>query len=279
VTAIATASFTSWIGQTESSSRETICAETELGKWHDKNGRPISAGLTPTKRRAGLPAAGGATNWYSPSYNLLSYFYFRSWTLCTHQVEHRTFEEDTPTIHWYTGVGEPGKGFINAFDSTLWILPGRSSVRHGQRLGSVMSTATGLIATDDTRICHPRWTVRKAAVALQRWATDPCVAHELPVDGKEFFAIAAGTMCFRLHCLSVEDPRWKSRPPVAHTIHGRISSPGPNKPTLLPSNSERDLRCAALQSAAIASAMHSPLCLFAYSTFWSNLCQLLPAQT
>ena len=36
----------------------------------DENGRPISAGLIPNEKGVRVcPANGGATNWYSPSYN------------------------------------------------------------------------------------------------------------------------------------------------------------------------------------------------------------------
>ena len=55
---------------------------TKLQNWAtgiDENGRPISAGLIPNEKGVEVcPASGGATNWYSPSYDPATHmFYFR----------------------------------------------------------------------------------------------------------------------------------------------------------------------------------------------------------
>jgi len=50
----------------------------------DANGRPISAGLIPDEKGVRVcPANGGATNWYSPTYDPDTHvFYFRSFEAC-----------------------------------------------------------------------------------------------------------------------------------------------------------------------------------------------------
>lgn len=50
----------------------------------DENGRPISVGLIPNEKGVRVcPANGGATNWYSPSYNPATHMlYFRSYEAC-----------------------------------------------------------------------------------------------------------------------------------------------------------------------------------------------------
>lgn len=60
---------------------------TKLQNWAtgiDENGRPISAGLIPDEKGVKVcPAAGGATNWYSPSYAPETHmFYFRVLEAC-----------------------------------------------------------------------------------------------------------------------------------------------------------------------------------------------------
>ncbi len=87
----------------------------------DENGRPISAGLIPDEQGVRVcPAAGGATNWYSPSYNPATHmFYFRSLEACSiFRSKTEPFEEGQ--TYYSTGtrqaIGETTKGYINAFD-------------------------------------------------------------------------------------------------------------------------------------------------------------------
>lgn len=169
----------------------------------DKNGRPISAGLTPNQSGVQVcPAAGGATNWYSPSYNPATHmFYFRSLDACA-LIKSSTepFEEGHTYYSTGTrGVGEPGKGFINAFDLDTLDFAWRD-LQYGmdKGWGGVMSTATGLIAYgDDTQ----NFVILDGRSGKPLWHFNVGqLIHASPmsyaVDGKEFFAIAAGSDVF-----------------------------------------------------------------------------------
>jgi alcohol dehydrogenase (cytochrome c) len=170
----------------------------------DENGRPITAGLIPDEQGVRVcPAAGGATNWYSPSYNLATHmFYFRSLEACAiFRSKTEPFEEGR--TYYSTGTrlepGESTKGFINAFDldklDFAWRDP---QVGSNKGWSGVMSTATGLVAFGDDA---ENFVVLNGRTGKSLWRFHVGqMVHASPmsyaVDGKQYFAIAAGTDLF-----------------------------------------------------------------------------------
>jgi alcohol dehydrogenase (cytochrome c) len=71
----------------------------------DENGRPVSAGLIPSEDGVAIcPANGGATNWYSPSYNpQMHIFYFRSYEACA-IIKSRTEPFEEGSTYYSTGA-------------------------------------------------------------------------------------------------------------------------------------------------------------------------------
>jgi alcohol dehydrogenase (cytochrome c) len=169
----------------------------------DKDGRPISAGRIPDENGIQVcPAAGGATNWYSPSYNRATHmFYFRSLEACAlFKSTTRPFEEGR--TYYSTGtrsVGETGKGYINAFDlRTLEFAWRDPQIGMNRGWGGVMSTATGLVAFGDDAnnfvilngySGKPLWHFN---VGQQIHASPSSYA----VRGKQYIAVAAGSDIF-----------------------------------------------------------------------------------
>lgn len=169
----------------------------------DPAGRPISAGLVPDAKGVEIcPAAGGATNWYSPSYDPLTrLFYFRSLDAC---ALFRAKSEPFQAGHnWYsTGtwrVDQPRTQQINAFSlDTLafaWrtTLPGKSKGWSG-----VLSTASGLLAYGDD---DQNFVIARAATGKSLWSFrvgQPIHASPMTyaVHGRQYFAIAAGSDVF-----------------------------------------------------------------------------------
>jgi alcohol dehydrogenase (cytochrome c) len=169
----------------------------------DKNGRPISAGLTPNESGVQVcPAAGGATNWYSPSYNpATNMFYFRSLDACAlFKSSTEPFEEGHTYYSTGTrGAGEIGKGYINAFDLDTLDFAWRD-LQYGmdKGWGGVMSTATGLVAYGDDA---ENFVILDGRSGKPLWHFNVGqLVHASPmsyaVDGKEYFAIAAGSDVF-----------------------------------------------------------------------------------
>ena len=120
----------------------------------DENGRPISAGLIPDQDGVRVcPANGGATNWYSPSYDPhTDTFYFRSYEACaTFQSRPKPFEEGN--AYYATGIrstDDTGKAYINAFNlDTLDFSWRELQIGRNKGWGGLMSTATGLLAYGD----------------------------------------------------------------------------------------------------------------------------------
>ena len=169
----------------------------------DANGRPISAGLVPDEKGVRVcPSDGGATNWYSPSYNSATHmFYFRSFEACAVvQSQPETFAEGQ--AYYATGIqtgGEPGKGYINAFDlDTLDFAWRDPQFGRNKGWGGVMSTATGLVAFGDDgenfviadgRTGKPLWHFHVG----QLIQASPM---SYSVEAKQYFAIAAGSTVF-----------------------------------------------------------------------------------
>jgi alcohol dehydrogenase (cytochrome c) len=170
----------------------------------DATGRPISAGLIPDEQGVRVcPAIGGATNWYSPSYNPATHmFYFRSREACAiYQAKTEPFAEG----HTYYSTGtrrlmdETGKGYINAFDLGKLDFAWRYlQLGPHQGWGGVMSTATGLVAYGDDA---ENFVVLDARNGKPLWHFNVGqMVHASPmsyaVNGRQYFAIAAGTDLF-----------------------------------------------------------------------------------
>ena len=169
----------------------------------DENGRPISAGLIPDEKGVRVcPANGGATNWYSPSYNPASHmFYFRSFEAC---AVVRSEEEPFAEGRTYYGSaiqtrGETGKGYINAFDlDTLDFAWRDPQFGTNKGWGGVMSTATGLVAFGDDA---ENFVVADGRTGKPLWHFQVGqLVHASPmsyaVDGRQYFAVAAGSDIF-----------------------------------------------------------------------------------
>jgi alcohol dehydrogenase (cytochrome c) len=169
----------------------------------DENGQPISAGLIPDEKGVRIcPANGGATNWYSPSYDPGAHiFYFRSFEACALiQSRSKPFVEgNTYYATGLRGVDDTGKAYINAFNlNTLDFSWREPQIGRRKGWGGLMSTATGLIAYGDdadnfvilnSRTGKPLWHFHVGQLI-----------HASPmsyaVDGRQYFAIAAGSDVF-----------------------------------------------------------------------------------
>jgi len=169
----------------------------------DDAGRPITAGLIPDLNGVEVcPANGGATNWYSPSFNPVThFFYFRSYEDCAvFRSEAKRFEEGN--TYYATGIqttGTPGKGYINAFNLETLDFAWRSpQIGANKGWGGIMSTASGLIAYGDDadnfvvadgRTGEPLWHFHVGQLV-----------HASPmsygIDGKQYLAVAAGSDLF-----------------------------------------------------------------------------------
>jgi len=165
----------------------------------DGNGRPISAGLIPDEKGERVcPANGGATNWYSPSYNPATHiFYFRSFEACALiQSNTRPFAEGQ--AYYASGIrttGETGKSNINAFDlDTLDFVWRSLQFGRNKGWGGVMSTATGLVAFGDDA---QNFVVVDGRTGKSLWHFHVGQSvHASPmsyaVDARQYLAIAAG---------------------------------------------------------------------------------------
>jgi alcohol dehydrogenase (cytochrome c) len=169
----------------------------------DENGRPISSGLIPDEKGVRVcPANGGATNWYSPSYNPGTHmFYFRSFEACALiQSNARSFAEGR--AYYASGIqtaGETGKGYINAFDLDTLDFAWRSlQFGRNKGWGGIMSTATDLVAFGDD---GQNFVVTDGRTGKPLWHFHlGQLVHASPmsyaVEGKQYFAIAAGSDIF-----------------------------------------------------------------------------------
>jgi len=169
----------------------------------DKKGRPISAGLIPDANGLEVcPANGGATNWYSPSYNPATHmFYFRSLEACgIFKAQTEPFEEGS--TYYSTGMkamNGAGEGYINAFNlETLQFAWRDPQVGRNKGWGGVMSTATGLIAYGDDA---QNFVVLDGRTGDALWHFHVGqLIHASPmsyaIDGRQYFAVAAGSDVF-----------------------------------------------------------------------------------
>jgi len=171
----------------------------------DANGRPISNNLIPNATGVTVcPSYAGGTNWYSPSYDpQTGMFYFRSLEACSlFQSKTEPFAEGRP--FYSTGAKRPvgdthNDVYINAFDLNKLDFAWRDK-QVGQRMAwaGVMTTAGGLLAMgndtqefeiDDARTGKPLWAFNLG----QEMHASPM---SYAVDGKQYFAVAAGDDVF-----------------------------------------------------------------------------------
>ena len=169
----------------------------------DESGRPISAGLIPDEHGVRVcPANGGATNWYSPSYDPATHmFYFRSFEACALlKAKTEPFEEGN--TFYSTGMqvtGSEGQGYINAFDLRTLAFAWRDlQIGRNKGWGGVMSTATGLVAYGDDA---QNFVVADGRTGKSLWHFYVGqLVHASPmsyaIHGKQYFAIAAGSDVF-----------------------------------------------------------------------------------
>jgi alcohol dehydrogenase (cytochrome c) len=169
----------------------------------DANGRPISNNLIPDEKGVTVcPGPGGATNWYSPSYDpLTNTYYFRSAGSCT---SYKAKPEEFAEGHtWYsTGTSRPegdtpvpNVAYINAFDLNKLDFAWRDQqIGQGHASAGVMTTAGGLLAfgndsqefeIDDAHTGKPLWDFNQG----QAMHASPM---SYGIAGKQYFAVAAG---------------------------------------------------------------------------------------
>ncbi len=173
----------------------------------DERGRPISSGLIPDKNGLHVcPANGGATNWYSPSYDAASHlFYFRSYEACAViQSNTKPFQEGRDYYSGGMRADEIGKGYMNAFDlDTLDFAWRDLQIGRNKGWGGVMSTATGLVAYGDDA---QNFVVLEGRTGKALWHFHVgqlirASPMSYAVSGKQYFAVAAGSdvFSFALH--------------------------------------------------------------------------------
>jgi alcohol dehydrogenase (cytochrome c) len=169
----------------------------------DAKGRPISAGLIPNESGVAVcPANGGATNWYSPSYDPQTHlFYFRSYEACAlFKSKSEPFEEGSTYYSTGSRVMEgSGEGYINAFDlDTLDFAWRNLQIGRYKGWGGVMTTAAGLLAYGDDA---ENFVILDARSGKPLWHFNVGqLIHASPmsyaVNGKQYFAVAAGSDIF-----------------------------------------------------------------------------------
>lgn len=170
----------------------------------DAQGRPIRTGNIPTPNGTRVcPGYAGATNWYSPSYSETTHlFYFMTLEDCNVYFVHpQEFEEGKP--YYSTGVKhrpeENAKKFLLAFDPNKGEFAWRNpQFGDAHSFAGVMTTATGLVAFGNDA---EEFEIVNGKTGAPLWyfnVGQPL--HSSPmsyaVDGKQYFAIAAGSDLF-----------------------------------------------------------------------------------
>ena len=171
----------------------------------DQNGRPISNNLIPDAKGVRIcPGIEGATNWYSPSYDpQTNMFYFRSLEECgVFQAKTEPLKDGHPYYSTGTRIppgDAPSESYINAFSLAKLDFTWRDKqVGESRAWAGVMTTAGGLVAfgndanefeMDDARTGKPLWAFKLG----QPMHASP-MAYS--VDGKQYFAVAAGDDVF-----------------------------------------------------------------------------------
>jgi alcohol dehydrogenase (cytochrome c) len=170
----------------------------------DGHGRPILAGLKPSVEGTQIcPGYGGATNWYSPSYNEATHLvYFLSLEECQiFFLKPQKFEEGN--TFYSTGVkrdpGHVSRRILLAYDldtnSFAWKYPQVGSA-HSE--GGTLTTAGGLVFFGDdaesfealdAKSGKPLWHFQTG----QNFSASPMT---YAVDGRQYVAIASGNDIF-----------------------------------------------------------------------------------
>ncbi len=170
----------------------------------DSNGRPIPTGLIPTAQGVEIcPGLEGATNWYAPSYNpTTGFFYFLALERCNIYYAHPgAFEKGKS--YYNTGTvrvpGEKGEKILLAYkvnDGTIaWRYP---QIGDANSWAGTMTTAGGLVFFgDDAGMLEavdagsgkPLWHFNTG----QQIHASPMI---YAVGGVEYVAIAAGSDIF-----------------------------------------------------------------------------------
>lgn len=168
----------------------------------DAHGRPVTTGLIPDEQGVEVcPAEGGATNWYSPTYDpATELFYFRSLDACALiKAKSEPFVEGSS--YYSTGMQMlgGGQGYVNAFSlKTLDFLWRNRQVGPNKGWGGLLSTATGLVAygddADNFVILDGRsgWPLWHFHVGQLVHASPMSYA----VNGRQYLAVAAGSDVF-----------------------------------------------------------------------------------
>lgn len=169
----------------------------------DKNGRPIKTGIIPTPGGTKLcPSYGGATNWYSPSYNPgTRLFYFMGNNSCN------VFMAQPQTYQYGVTYYATGTKRVPDEHSTKWLIAydvqtGKFAWRYPQvgTMGSagVMTTAGGLVffgddaealEAVDAKTGRPLWHFNTG----ESLTASP-MSYSL--DGHQYVAVAAGSGVF-----------------------------------------------------------------------------------
>ena len=170
----------------------------------DANGRPIRTDLVPNVEGARIcPGFAGATNWFSPSYSEATHlFYFLTLEDCSvYSAKVEKFEEGRE--YYSTGVKhqqtEEAEKVLVAYDPVadtfVWRAP---QVGTTHSFAGVMSTASGLVLFgDDANAFEAADGLTGKSLWHFNMGQSP---HASPisyaVDGKQYFAIAAGNDLF-----------------------------------------------------------------------------------
>jgi alcohol dehydrogenase (cytochrome c) len=170
----------------------------------DAHGRPIRTDLIPDANGTRIcPGYAGATNWFSPTYSEATHlFYFLALEDCSvYSAKVEKFEEGHE--YYSTGVKhrreDHAQKFLVAYDpakdSIVWRVP---QVGNAHSFAGAMSTATGLVRFGDDA---NSFEAVDALTGTPLWHFNMGQSpHASPmsyaVDGKQYFAIAAGSDLF-----------------------------------------------------------------------------------
>jgi alcohol dehydrogenase (cytochrome c) len=170
----------------------------------DANGRPISTGIIPSAKGTRIcPGFGGATNWFSPSYNpVTKLFYFLADEDCNvYYLKPEEFAEGK--TYYSTGVQrsamDHSQKYLLAFglesEKAVWRY---EQVGVGHSAGGVMSTASGLVFFGDNA---QSFEAADGETGKPLWYFNTGQGmHASPmsfaVNGKQYVAIAAGSDVF-----------------------------------------------------------------------------------
>jgi len=170
----------------------------------DKNGRPVLTGLTPDADGTRIcPGYAGATNWYSPTYSETTHlFYFLTLESCSvYSAKTEPFEEGKG--YYSTGArrspGEHAEKVLVAYDPEKNTFAWRDlQLGDTHSAGGAMSTGSGLVFFGDNA---NSFEAVDGETGKPLWHFNLGQSpHASPmsygVDGKQYFAIAAGSDLF-----------------------------------------------------------------------------------